>query len=102
MLRKFFRNYFYVIFTRKSYLGIYTVYQLIDMQKGWDERPLEEYYTTISRQNVEFPSVTVCPSGKLYGQSNTKKNSIKIEKEFLAKILISIIQLKYNKYPFLY
>ena len=72
MLRKFFRNYFYVIFTRKSYLGIYTVYQLVDMQKGWDERPLDEFYSTISRQHVGFPSVTVCPSGKLNGPSITK------------------------------
>ena len=34
------------------------------MQRDWDERPLEEYYSTISRQQVELPSVTVCPSGK--------------------------------------
>ncbi len=66
-----------IILNRKSYPGLYTVYQLVDMQKGWDERPFEEYYTTISRQHIEFPSVTVCPSGKLNG---------------LAKILISIIQ----------
>ena len=47
-----------------KYLGVYTVQQLIEMTNDWNARPFEEFYTTIPKQQVQFPSITVCPSGK--------------------------------------
>ncbi len=44
--------------------GVYTVYELIQMIKDWNERPFDEYTTTVPKQQIKFPSVTVCPSGK--------------------------------------
>ena len=35
------------------------------MTNDWNARPLEEYYTTIPKQKVQFPSVTVCPTGEM-------------------------------------
>ena len=45
-------------------IGLYTAYQLLDMNNEWNERPFEEYYTTIPKQKIQFPSVTICPSGE--------------------------------------
>ena len=47
-----------------KFKGVYTVYQLIEMTKDWNERPFDETTTTVPKQQIEFPSVTVCPSGK--------------------------------------
>ena len=41
------------------------MYQLVVMTDGWNERPFEEFYSTIPKQQIQFPSVTVCPSGKM-------------------------------------
>ncbi len=40
------------------------MYQLIEMTKDWNERPFDEFTTTVPKQQIKFPSVTVCPSGK--------------------------------------
>ena len=54
---------------------MYTVYQLLDMTNDWNARPFEEFYTTIPKQQVQFPSITVCPSGKEYGICNNNLNN---------------------------
>ena len=41
------------------------MYQLVVMTDGWNERPFEEFYSTIPKQQIQFPSVTVCPAGKM-------------------------------------
>ena len=46
-------------------IGFYTARQLIEMNNEWNSRPFEEFYTTIPKQKVQFPSVTVCPSGEI-------------------------------------
>ena len=46
-------------------IGFYTAYQLFEMNNEWNARPFEEYYTTIPKQKIQFPSVTICPSGEM-------------------------------------
>ena len=42
------------------------------MTNDWNARPFEEFYTIIPKQQVQFPSVTVCPAGKENSQMKFK------------------------------
>ena len=59
------------------------------MTNGWNARPFEEYYTTIPKQKVQFPSITVCPAGeKLYLNNNNLKYVLQLNPIFpLVNIL---------------
>ena len=37
--------------------------QVRDTYNGWVDRPFDDLTTRIPKQNVPFPSVTICPSG---------------------------------------
>ena len=46
------------------------------MTNDWNKRPLEEFYTTKPKQQVQFPSITVCPSGKYECKNDDTKENI--------------------------
>ena len=46
------------------------------MTNDWNKRPLEEFYTTIPKQKVQFPSITVCPSGEYECKNDDTKENI--------------------------
>ena len=50
-------------------LAIITYYQLSVTIQGWNSRPFDEYVESANKQDVPFPSVTVCPSGIKLGRS---------------------------------
>ena len=40
------------------------VFQLKDLYVGWEDRPFETVVENIPKQDIPYPSVTICPSGK--------------------------------------
>ena len=45
-------------------LVVVTITQLKLLFDGWDERPIETELLDVPKQNITYPSVTVCPAGK--------------------------------------
>ena len=45
-------------------LLIAAVSQLMDLYVGWEDRPFEIVVENIPKQDIPYPSVTICPSGK--------------------------------------
>ena len=40
------------------------VSQLKDLYVGWEDRPFDTVVENVPKQDIPYPSVTICPSGK--------------------------------------
>ena len=45
-------------------LVVVTITQLKLLFEGWEERPFDTLVDKVPKQNIPYPSVTVCPAGK--------------------------------------
>ena len=46
-------------------LLVITITQLIQSFDSWEERPFDTIVDKVPKQNIPYPSVTVCPAGRM-------------------------------------
>ena len=59
---KFKRCVWYTVFIA---LLVITITQLMLLFEGWDERPFDTVVDKVMKESIPYPSVTVCPAGRV-------------------------------------
>jgi len=59
---KFKRCVWYTVFIA---LLVITITQLMQSFDNWEQRPFDTMVDNVPKQNIPYPSVTVCPAGRM-------------------------------------